>query len=424
VDSEKVLPTVDRRIAGGFVVALLALAAPAIAADEAEPDLRALEARALAETPALAAARERLAAAEAAAPGAGLLPDPSFELLLMDVVPTGGRPADLRPTVRQPLPGRGKRGAERDVAAAEIDVARAELALAERRAVADLRTAFGDYWKLARERALLDEAHGAMELMLAAADARLGGGVGSVGESLAARRGVRRHELLQEDVDGRWLQAMSRLAEAAGGGRPFVAPHVPELGDEALPTVEIEATLASDPEVALAGQRVALAETRLAAARLGLRVDWSIFGGTRTMSGDGTELVAGFGVELPFFRRRRVEPQIAAAEHQLAAARADVEATRVKARGELERLLAERARLAALERRTREGLLPETVASFEAERAALADGSGSVERAASLLEESVNVRIELETYRAERFAVRAALLAHLPADPEPAGGVE
>ena len=182
-----------RLVALGLALAsaLAAQPEPALPADApaaTRSSLVAFERLTLIAAPGLRAARERLAAAEARLAGRGHLPDPMLEVEVMDALPTGGRPLDVRPMVRQPLPGRGKRAAERAVAAAEIEVARAELALAERMLLAELRAAWAEHWRAERERTLLGEAHEAMDLLVADADARLAGGAGSLGEALAARR--------------------------------------------------------------------------------------------------------------------------------------------------------------------------------------------------------------------------------------------
>jgi outer membrane protein, heavy metal efflux system len=390
--------------------------APEPPAAAAPASLAELERQALAEAPGLRAARERLAAAEARLAGRGHLPDPMLEVEVMDALPTGGRPLDVRPMVRQSLPARGKRAAERTVAAAEIEVARAELALAERLLLADLRAAWAAHWRVERERALLADAHEAMELLVADADARLAGGAGEVGEALAARRMVRRHELEMEDADAAFLAAVSRLAEVVGSEPPPAVPHGVELGGASMPDVDIAATVASDPRLAVAAAREALAAERLAAIRLELRPDWTVAAGARSMEGDTTELVVGLGVELPVFRRRRVEPEIAAAERELAAARAEADLVRRTTRGELERLYAERFRLEARARRLSQGLIPELAAGFEVERAALLDGGSSIAGAARLLEEQIAARLELERVRAALFEVGARFLSFLPDD--------
>jgi outer membrane protein TolC len=392
--------------------------APEPASAAAPASLAELERRALTASPALVAARERLAAAEARVAGRGRLPDPALELEIMDALPTGGRPLDAQPMVRQPLPGRGKRAVERAVAAAEVEVARAELALAERELFAELRVAWSEHWLAERERALLAEGHVTMELLVTDADARLAGGDGVLGEALAARRRIRRHELDMEDADAAFLVAVSRLAELVGSDPPPAVPHGVELGLPTLPDLDVAATVAADPRLAVAEARVALAAERLAAIRLERRPDWAVSAGARSIEGDTTELVVGLGVELPVFRRRRVEPEIAAAEHELAAARAETDAVRRATRGALERLYAERFRLEARTRRLEQGLVPELVASFEIERAALVAGGGTIERAGMLLEEQIVARLELERARAALFSLGARFLSYLPHDPD------
>jgi outer membrane protein TolC len=393
----------------------------AVTSGAAAQTMAEIERRALADSPRLLAARERAEAARQKAGAAGVLADPMLNVEVMDLLPSGGRPTETLATVAQPLPAPGKRGAERAVARAEVAVAEAELAATERALLRDVRMTYAETWGTQQERHLQIEAHELVELLVETATALYGGGAERLLAPLEARVMLRRHELEQQEADARWLAAQTRLGEVIGSREPLLLPRLPEPAEEPFPDFEIASASASAPEVRVAERRVELAERVLEQARLGFRPDFSLAAGSRSMSGEGTELVVGVGIELPFFRRRRVAPLVAGAEHDLAAARADLESARLAARAELGRLIVERARTDGELERLRQGLLPESSAAFEAARSGLFDGSSTIARAVDLLRAWIDARVDLARLQAERLSTRGALLALLP-DPVTDGG--
>ena len=399
-----------------FGVAALGLAAAAGAQSVAD-----LERRAVTDSPRLAAARERLEAIRQKARSAGVLADQMLSIEVMDLVPRGGRPAETLTMVEQPLPAPGKRPAERALAQAEVAVAEAEFTATERALRRDVRVAYAETWGAQEERKLQSEAHELMELLVATANALFGGGVDSAVAPFEARVALRRHELDQQETDARWLAAQTRLGELVGARESFLLPRLPEPAEEPYPEFDLAAAAATTPEVRVGERSVELAERALEVARLGRRPDWSLGAGSRSMSGEGTELVVGIGVELPIFRRRRVAPLVAGAEHDLAAARAELDGACVAARAELGRLSVERSRIDGELERLREGLLPETSAAFEASRAGLTNGGSTIARTADLLAAWIEARIDVARLQAERFSTRSAMLSLLP-EPVTAGG--
>ncbi len=387
-------------------------------------ELAEVERRALVESPTLAAARARAEEQRARVGAAGVLADPSLGFEIWNALPTNGsRDAELWLTVTQPLPAPGKRGARRASSAVAAELAGEELAALERRFLGDLRLAWAELWFAQRERQLLNESHEVEDLLLSVAEARFGGGREPLGAPLAARLTLRRHELRQQSVDARWLALQARVVELAGLRDGLALPRVGALPELTLPDLEIAAVTESNPGVRVALRRLELAEANLAATRLDLRPDWSVGSGVIAPENEDPDVLLTVGVELPLFRRRRVGPLIVAAEHARNAARADFDAARIAARGELTRLYIERARIDLQLIHVRQGLLPETNAAFEAARAALVGESGTVAAAAELLEAWVEAQIDLARLESERFANRAALVAQLPRDPIP-GGVE
>ncbi|MGH7337107.1 MAG: TolC family protein, partial [Myxococcota bacterium] len=193
-----------------------------------DPNLADVERRAFADSPRLAAARERLEAVRQRSRSAGVLADPMLRLEVMDLVPRGGRPTDTRAMVEQPLPAAGKRAADRALARAEVALAEAELEATERTLRRDVRVAYAETWGAQQERQLQSEAHELMDLLVATAVALFGGGGDDAVAPFEARVALRRHELDQQQTDARWLAAQSRLGDLVGARDQFLLPRLAE----------------------------------------------------------------------------------------------------------------------------------------------------------------------------------------------------
>ncbi len=125
-------------------VLLLALAAAASAADAAEDAAPLLSA--VTGSPALESARRRIDAAQARVGAAGRLADPELEAMGS----RANRPGTVDDrsmwelSVRQPLPRRGERAADRERATAVVSMAEAELAMVAGDTAADAAMALAE----------------------------------------------------------------------------------------------------------------------------------------------------------------------------------------------------------------------------------------------------------------------------------------
>lgn len=144
--------------------------------EEPAPPVEELVAEALARSPALAAARSRLAAARELERSAEALPDPIVEAMLQNAdFPryTIGR-EDMSMAgveVRQPLPHPGKRRARGEVAGAKTAMRAAEATQMERRIAAEVRSLYARIYLVDSELRSLSPARELVELMSATATA-------------------------------------------------------------------------------------------------------------------------------------------------------------------------------------------------------------------------------------------------------------
>ncbi|MFM9081836.1 MAG: TolC family protein, partial [Opitutaceae bacterium] len=151
---------------------LLAFAAAVSAAGATEGPAPLLSA--VARTPALEAARRRIDAAQTRAGAAGRLADPEVEAMASRV--NGGSMGDDRSmwvfNLRQPLPRRGERAADRERATAAVSMAEADLALIAGETTADAAMALAEAEGARTRLSLLEIQHRRLGAALSSLDAR------------------------------------------------------------------------------------------------------------------------------------------------------------------------------------------------------------------------------------------------------------
>ena len=391
---------------GGFGVA----PPPARGADAIEID--ALERAARSGSPVLLAARERAQEAIVVAEVAGLRGDPELALWVRNALPgvtdTADRPLAVEVEIVQPVRWPGKRGALEALAAAEAQAALFAVAVAEQQLVGELRRTFAELYAADREQRSLAEAHELLELIHATARARFGAGQESALAVLEAELAQDEHDQTLDLAFARFQAARAKLAALAGvlaeslplrvGALPAAAFAVPEgplpYGREA-------------PAAKVAALRLAAAERRVEALRLGLNPDFGVGGGFLWPEGENPELTFRFGMELPFLRKRRLGPQVRAAESAVAAARADAAAVAVAGRAEAVRLGAERDRLERSLARLAGAIVPRTSVALDAARNGFLNGEVQFSRLLELFNDWFHARTELSSGEAARYAVWA-----------------
>lgn len=376
--------------------------------------------RAVNGSPSLAAAAQRIQAARARTGSAGRLANPEAEVMASRVnAPLAADNRDLwELTLRQPLPRRGERAADRERAQAAVTLAEADHALAAGDLAADLAAALAEAEGADERARLLVSQRERLQAALRSLEARLAAGVpGRLSDRLSLQT---RSDNLQLAIEqARRTADDARLAARARLG---LAPTAP------LPAFAAPSPSEVDPEDAttLATARARLAEAnamgRLARAganpmtSVGLRFE-------RERGGMGRQDTVGlaFSSEIPWRSGRYSRAEARAAEAERAAAQSEAEAARHRLAGALAR--AERAgRLAA----TARSLAAQTVPRLEAEHLTLTQATGvnagggmatesAVLHAVDVLDKSTETRLQvIETETAARLA-QAELWRHVPA---------
>ncbi|MEO8274832.1 MAG: TolC family protein [Thermoanaerobaculia bacterium] len=418
-----------RRIAGFSSIVLLVLFfVRPLAGSEAERiEIAALESKARAGSPQLLAARDRASAASALAEAAGVRGDPGLELWVRNALPTLARNVDrplaVEVEVVQPVRWPGKRGALAALAAAEAKAALFEVDLAEQSVVAEVRKNFAELYSADHEQRVLAEAHDLLELIESTARVRFGAAQESSLPVLEAELASNEHDQSLDLVFSRFLARRAKLAELIGvvpDALPLLVGELPQPG-----FVNIEGPIplgATVPKVTAARLRLEIAQRRMEGAALGLKPDFGVGGGFLWPEGGNPELSLKLGVELPFFRRKRLGPAVRAAEGEVAAARAELAGAEAQSRSESVRLGAERDRLERRLARLSGAIVPRTSVALDAARVGFLDGSVEFSRLLDLFNDWFHARVELSSTEAERYAVwaEAQALAGLPFEPPPA----
>jgi len=399
------------------LLGLLATAASLTAQDRA-PSPDELVQAALAGSPALAALRESLAAAREMERPATALPDPMVEGMLQNEEfpdwTVGEMPMSMIGVeLRQPLPYPGKRRARGEAATAETALRAARAAALEARIASEVRTLYARIYAMDRELQLLTAAHELVDMLSATAGSRYASGGGEQEAVLKAQLEVSR---LGEKLDDLAAERAAMVAELGRWlGRPG-APlgEVAELPQVAFPQDAAEA-VGDAADVRTARAAVALAEQRLAVARLDLKPDFSPAAGIAGRGPLGPVLTLRFGVELPFRKRDRQEPMIRAAERELEMARLELRDAEVMARSEAAGLAARWEQADRQVMRFREAIVPQSSAALDAARSSYLTARGDFSTVVEDFGLWLEARVQLARREADRYAAWAGLQRLLPA---------
>lgn len=288
--------------------------------------------RALKRAPLLDARRAGVTAANEERARAGALPDPVLTVGIDNLPVTGGNAFDFaademtmqRIGVRQDIPARAKREAQRTLADRRIDEAGARQradALAVQRATAD---AWIDLWAARQAIDALTRLHEQAELAAKIAKARVAAGA-SPDDALAAQAAVLDLDNRTEEAVATHEAARAALARWVGDGDadPTGTPdfdRLPVADDRLLAEIDRAGDLLPlDAQVETAAAAVD-------AARAERYPDWSIAASYGRRAGERSDMVTvEVGIGLPLFTRTRQDHGIAAREADYDAALADRE---------------------------------------------------------------------------------------------------
>jgi len=407
------------------LILLLAVAVAAVprltAGSETEPPAPPVEdlvSLALERSPALAARRAALEAARQMEQPAAALPDPMVEAMLqnadfpdftvgtMDMSMVGVE-------VRQGLPYPGKRRARVEAARADTGQRSTELAAEEQRIAAEVRTLYAKLYAVDRERQSLSAARELVDLLSTTAAARYSAGEG---EQEAILKAQLQESRLGEELDDLEAERGVMVAEL---NRWLDRPGDSPLGDVAelpvLPAVDApgaatqEAAVEASPEAVTARAAITAAERRLAVSKLDLKPDFVPSAGLASRGSLGPVLTLRFGIELPFWKQRKQEPMIRAAEQELERSRSELRDAEAMARAEAARLAVRWQQAERQIVRFQQAILPQSSTALDAARSAYLAGRGDFSTVIEDFDLWLEARVQLARREADRFVAWAEL---------------
>lgn len=304
---------------------ILAAWSPPWAATAAAPTLSLPEAvtRAVEHASLLDARRAQLEAARQESRRAGALPDPMLTVGIDNLPVTGSEAFDASADfmtmkkigLRQQIPARAKREAQRSLATRTIDEAAAQTEVEElgvRRAAAE---AWIDLWAAQRELASLERLRGEAVLAANIAKARVRGGRDPVSDALAAEAAVL--ELDNRIVAEETLQAAAQAAlqRWLAGDDFTTSAETPEFNSLPMSEAQLLESLDRLPALRPIDAQLETAAAQIDVARAERRPDWTVGAsyGQRS-AGRSDMLMLEVGIGLPLFTRNRQDRGVAARE--------------------------------------------------------------------------------------------------------------
>ncbi len=338
--------------------------------------------------PGLAAARAEASAAQERVTPAGALPDPTFEIELMDATNTmNGRSTSLLPgqvgetryRISQALPGWGKRELAVDAAQAQATQADALRDAAWVELAAQIEALWLRYYAADRELALKREGltllHSLEELSLA----RYRLGLLPQQAVLRMQREITAQRLALVEVEQRRKGLAAGLNGLLGRAHdaPLAAPaDPPPLPEQLAPGALFEAAASANPDVRAATSGIEVARAERARTYQDRLPDFAVgVRNNRPYDGKASwDVMVEVMIPLQQSSRRARERE---AEYRLIAAEARREDAGARAAGELGRAWSMYAQGRETLRLLEQTLLPQAQATREASQAAL--GSGQVD---------------------------------------------
>jgi outer membrane protein TolC len=376
--------------------------------------------RAVLEAPTLTALTRRTDAARARVDSAGRLPDPEVEGMTSRMNgPMGERSTMYELNVRQPLPRRGERAADRDRALAGVAMAEADHALMAGELAGEVALALAEADAAEQRIRILETQIGRLDAVLRSVEARLAAGAtGQIADRLTVlSRAAAMQFMIEEE------RQMAGDALAAARGRlglapdaplpPFAAPMVGDIDPDAAAVLHL--ARARGDEASAMGRMARAAANPMTA--VGIRLERE-----RTSMGDEDTIGLALMSEIPWRSRRYARADVRAADAVRAAALTDATAARHRISAALTRV--DRAgRLASTARRLSTETLGRINAEFDAMVRSAGAGSGpgesTVLQTVELLDQATNTELQVIQADTAVRTARAELWRYLPADQFP-----
>jgi outer membrane protein, heavy metal efflux system len=379
------------------------------------PSLKSLEAALLERSPTLAAREELTHASGAAVGPASALPDPMFEFMLQDVgfpdMTIGDAEMSMASfEVRQNLLFPGKRKARRNAALAEVQVRSLERERVRRKLLTKLRVLYARLYATDRESRSLQAARELLGVLNETVAMRYR--VGETDQEAVLKVQLQGFRILErlESVQAR----RKGLAAGLNGllDLPADAPfgEVADLPPAALPPDALEHwAVSASPEVLVRTAELDTAEKQLHAARMEAWPNLSLGGGAGYREKLDPLAIFRLGVEIPFWRKSKVQATISMREHERQAAHQNLRESQAMARAELSRSLARMEGASNQVKLYEEAILPQSSAALDAARASYAAGQGTFSTVIEDFDLWLEARIRLAQRQAEAFIAWAGV---------------
>lgn len=276
---------------------------------------------ALANNPAVLAAEENADAASARVPSSYLWPDPSLEVMWMNIPLGSVDPADAgtrQYAVSQKIPFPGKQALKGSQMSAVKDMVDAKSLILINDILAGTERAYWTTYRLGRDRAILEESLVLLDQLLASARSRYATGTAPQAEVLRAQ--LARSEIEVKLISLDQMQVASRIELALLMGRE--ASDQPQLPvDIAIQLSSIEDSFESAPAIEASQANVRLANRKQVSAWLDVAPDFMAAYRWRDDQDGGTgSSDIMLGVSLPIYVWPRTSGRIIAAHAERKAA--------------------------------------------------------------------------------------------------------
>jgi cobalt-zinc-cadmium efflux system outer membrane protein len=371
--------------------------------------------RAVTEAPALTAAARRTTAARERIDSSGRLADPELEGMGSRMVgPMDERATMWEVNVRQPLPKRGERAAERDRARAAVLMSEADYALMAGEMAADTAMAIAEAQGAEARIALLETQIRRLDAVLRSVEARLASSGGRIADRLTVQSRIAAMQLMIEEerrmAADALAEARGRLGLSSDAPLPaFAAPDIAEIKPDEAALVLLAAARTTE-----ANAMIKMAQASASPmTSVGVRFEQE----RRAMGNDNTVGIA-LMTDLPFRSRRYARADVRAAEAERSAADTDATAARYRITAALTRV--DRAeRLAATARRLSSETLSRLNAELDAMLSSASVGGGSMGESAvlqtvKLLEMATDTDLQVIRSDTAVRTARAELWRYLP----------
>jgi outer membrane protein TolC len=369
-------------------------------------------------SPSITALQHRLAAARLRIQPAAALPDPMLELTgsVMGLVPPTSA-SSLAIEYRQDLPYPGKRKARQESAEAEAALTGAEVAALKRELVTQVRLSYAQIYSLDREKYQVGSAQELLTLLSKTASSGYSAGESSLEALLKIQIELVRLQARHNEL------AAERANQVALLTRLFDDPAVTRLGEiTQLPPIDLpppnplELAAQNSPEIVTKQRQVALAERKVAEARMEEKPDFSVGVGSGLNGMAQPLLMLRFGVQIPAWRQHKQARLTEASAAELQASLAEQRAAVAFTRSEADRLTAQWQADEQLLKQYQESIIPQSYSAFEAAQAAYLSNQGDFSTIIEDFRMWLEAKMQFARLEADRF-MTWALLQRLIASP-------